>query len=189
MINGNVSTFQDFSNINTDIQNLLSMIKDILRCNKHSDLQFQETEQKTYGSFTDSISELWQKLSELLKKSWEKMKDFIVKVDNVVKKWLYSDNVLDRVINIISREIYISSAKFDTQIESINLSEAYENDSLQEIEIKVKVPEDMDINKLTQFWDYLGEKIDKIIDIEKFNDPIKAKEINNRLLVVVSELD
>lgn len=117
------------------------------------------------------------------------MKEFIVNADNVVKRWLYSDSVLETVINNISQEIFISSTKFGTKIESIEMTEAYENDSLKEIEIDIKVSADTDINVLTRFWDYIGEKVDIIIDNLQFNDSTKAKEIKDRLLIVVSELN
>ena len=189
MLCANSATFNDSSNVINELQNLFSMIKEYLSWNNQNELKFQETEQKTYESFTDSFSEMLNKVAEIIRTNWEMMKEYIVKADNVVKRWLYADNVLDRVINTISQEIYISSAQFDTTIESIKMKEAYENDSLKEIEIVVKVSADMDINKLTQFWDYIGEKVDTIIDIERFSDTIKAKEIKERLLIVVSELD
>ncbi|MGB9980534.1 hypothetical protein [Methanobacterium sp.] len=193
MVNGCID-YNDSFNYTKVLKELIRTLGDIFQINTQPELHFQQVEQKTYGfsrdyisKSTDYISKLWQKFVGMLKEGWEMIKEFIVKPDRVVKQWLYSDTVLDRIINNISKEIFISSTKFSTEIESIEMTEAYKDDPFKEIEIDVKVPEEMDICKLNAFWDYVGDKVDTIIDNEQFIDPIKANEIKERLLIVVSK--
>ena len=188
MINEKYNNYNGSFNYTNDVfSEIMQLLKKLLKMNAQPELHFQEVEQKTYGFSTDNLSEIWQKFIGMLKEGWEMIKEFIVKADSTVKRWLYSDSVLDRVINNISEEIFLSSTKFGAKIESIELKEAYKDHSYEEIEIDIKVPKEMDINKLNDFWDYVGTNVSKSIDNELFTDSEKEMEIREKLLVVVSQ--
>lgn len=159
---------------------------------QHSELGFQRIGEGTFDILVyiwDQINKFAEILSlEMVQKTGKK--DFglmAIKKDNVVKSWLNLDTLLDRVVNNISEEIVSSSAKFDTEIESIELKEAYEDCPYEEIEMDIKVSEGMDIDKFNDFSDHVGMNIGKLIDREIFTNPEKEIEIRQRLLIVVRQ--
>jgi hypothetical protein len=158
-----------------------------------SDLDFQKIGEGTFDRILGYILDQLNKYAELL--SFEMVQktgktDFdlmTIKKDNIVKNWLNLDTALDKVVSNISEEIVSSSAKFDTDIESIELKEAYEDCPYKEIEIDVKVSEEIDINKFNDFSDYVGINVGKLLDKELFTSHEKEIEIRQRLLIVLSQ--
>lgn len=109
----------------------------------------------------------------------------LIKDDKVIT-WLNSDPYLAMVVNNIPNDIDKSVESFDTELIQIQMIEAYEDHSYEEIEINVKVSKDMDIYKLNELWDQIGANLDKIIEDKGF-DEATTKRIKQRLLIVVSQ--
>ena len=108
----------------------------------------------------------------------------LIKDDKVIS-WLNSDPTLNNVVDRISDNIVESAKGFETNITQVSMSEAHKDNSLEEIEIEIKVPEEMDMYELNDFWDDVGDKVDLILEKEASINHTKAQEIKERLLIVV----
>lgn len=109
--------------------------------------------------------------------------------DDKVKLWIDSNEFFGEVIGSITNEIEESTKDFDIEIKDMYIKNAYpsdEDNDLEEFVIMVKVPQGTDIDKINEFWDYIGTKSTEFLD-EKIEINPNTAEVDEKLLIVVRE--
>lgn len=111
--------------------------------------------------------------------------------DQKVELWINSDEFFVDILKNINYNIKESTKDFDLEVKDIYIEDAYpyEDEPLDEFVIKVKVSRGTDIHEINKFWNFIGSETTKFFDGNFGSNQNKIDEIDEKLLIIVTEED